>query len=75
MDNSLEIRIFKLEIVNFVNESTLPVEVKRLVFSEIIKEIECVTDKVINEQMNKQDEEAVADEQSVQQDSVGELPE
>ena len=50
--NSLEIRMFAEAIKRFVNESTLPNEVKRLVLSEQIRKIEEQTNEELIHELN-----------------------
>ena len=48
---NLEIREFSQAIINFVNQSTLPMEVKRLALKDIIAQIETETNKVLTEEL------------------------
>lgn len=45
--NSLTIRQFKLTIEEFINKNDLPLEVKRLVLSEIKQEIDKAADRQV----------------------------
>ena len=45
--NNLAIRQFKLTIEEFIKKSELPIEVKRLVLSEIKHEVDCEADQQI----------------------------
>lgn len=48
-----QIRSFRNTIINFCNLSSLPVEVKRLVFKEIMQMLEEESDKVVNAQISE----------------------
>ena len=74
---NLEIRKFRQKIVNDINEAELPIEVKRLVLKEVMSVVNETADNQIakEQEMLKADEEVKTDEQSVQQDNMGELPE
>ena len=47
----LEIREFKNAIVQFVNKSALPMEVKRLCLKEILDEVNILSDETIKAQI------------------------
>lgn len=49
-----QIRQFRDSIITLTNASALPIEVKRLVFSEIQIAINQESDKVISEERNEQ---------------------
>ena len=53
---NLEIREFSQAIINFVNQSTLPMEVKRLVLKDIMAQIETETNKVLTEEIRYREE-------------------
>ena len=74
---NLEIRKFRQKIVNDINEAELPIEVKRLVLKEVMSVVNETADNQIakEQEMLKADEEVKTDEQSVQQDNMGELSE
>ena len=74
---NLEIRMFREKIINTINETELPIEVKRLVLKEVMSVVNETADNQIakEQEMLKTNEEVKADEQSVQQDNVGELSE
>ena len=88
----LQIREFENTIINFCNNSVLPVEVKKLVIADILKQLEKESDRIINleiEERNRKEKEkqhktieidssgevVKEDEQSLSEDSVGELSE
>lgn len=74
--NSLEIRKFSQSIINFTNESELPLEVKRLCFAEILQQIENASNKQISaEIMEKSVREEKSSEQNLQSHQLGELSE
>lgn len=76
---NLEIRKFRQKIVNDINEAELPIEVKRLVLKEVMSVVNETADNEIAKEQEiltqKANEEVKTDEQSVQQDNMGELPE
>ena len=45
--DSLKIAEFKKAIIDFTNQTQLPLEVKRLVFSEILKQLEVAANEEI----------------------------
>ena len=67
-----QIRQFREDIISATNASPLPIEVKRLVFGEVMQQINNMADKVINEEIAQAREaaekEGEDDEQSVQED-------
>lgn len=58
----LMIMRFREKLVQDINESPLPLEVKRLVLSEIITKVEIATNEVIQKELKEEEE----DGQSVQ---------
>lgn len=54
MDN-LKIREFQTAIVNFVNASDLPIEVKRLVFEEILHQLRDGANQRLQEEIRQRD--------------------
>lgn len=78
--SNLEIREFSQAIINFINSSALPVEVKRLALSDIMHQLDSAAntilqneiaerDRLANEEKEEQDN---GTEQIVQPDRVGE---
>lgn len=53
----LEIREFTQAIVDYINKSKLPVEVKRLSLRDICAKLETVADNVIREQIAEREKE------------------
>ena len=53
--NSLEIVEFKLTIQKYVRETDLPWEVKRLVFNEVLQEVNLRTQREVQEQANERE--------------------
>ena len=53
---NLEIREFSQAIINFVNQSTLPMEVKRLALKDILAQVEEETTKVLTEEIRYREE-------------------
>lgn len=54
--SNLEIREFSQAIINFVNQSTLPIEVKRLALKDIMAQVEEETTKVLTEELKVREE-------------------
>ena len=54
--NSLQIREFSQSIINFINTSQLPIEVKRLALKDIMTQIETETNKVLTEEIRYREE-------------------
>lgn len=75
MDN-LEIREFSQAIINFVNSSPLPVELKRLVFADILHQLDSAANTILKNEIaererlenEKKEEQDNGDEQTVQSD-------
>ena len=67
---NLQIREFENAIQNFINGSPLPLEVKRLVISEIGKKIDDQTNAEIIKEINERNEEEKREDnaESVQQE-------
>ena len=53
----LEIRKMKKNIVSALNESAVPMEVKRLVLAELLRDVSALADQVVAEQEKSEDEE------------------
>lgn len=67
----LLIREFKNSIISFVNQSDLPMEIKRLCLSEILKDVSDASDAVIKDQLvsrSNLESEANKNAESVQPD-------
>ena len=47
------IRKFKADLINMINESMLPIEVKRMVLSEVEEEARKKADEIVAEQLEK----------------------
>lgn len=75
--SNLEIREFSQAIINFVNSSALPVEVKRLALSDILHQLDSTANTAIQGEIverDKKEKEAEKNgtEQTVQPDRLGE---
>ena len=57
-----QIRNLKNDLVRITNECTLPIEIKRLVFSEIMSQIDIECEKVLILERQKAQEEKKEDE-------------
>lgn len=53
---NLKIREFQQTIINYANQCELPIEVKRLCFAEILRQIEAEANKEIKEEIRVRDE-------------------
>lgn len=60
---NFKIRLFEDSILNLINESDLPMEIKRLVVSDIFNLVVKQADKEVKEELSAQTEEKT-DEQS-----------
>ena len=50
---SLEIRIFTQDIINYTNASPLPIEAKRLAIMEILRQVNNEADRVIQSELEE----------------------
>ena len=76
--NSLEIREARESIIRYANSLPFPIEVKRLIFSEVFKQLETTANQEIallikkrnkeSENLEQDESEVAEDEQSVQSD-------
>ncbi len=48
---NLQIRTFKESLVNQINSSELPIEVKRMCVSEILQQLEIVSNEIVNKEL------------------------
>lgn len=69
----LEIRDLRKKLVDDINCADLPVEVKRLVAAELLTELAAAAGQVIAAQEGER--RRAGNEQGIQQDQLGELPE
>lgn len=53
--NNLEIREFSQAIINFVNGSPLPVEVKRLVMADIMHQLDSAANAILQNEIAERD--------------------
>ena len=51
-----KIREFEVAVLNLTNQSDLPIEVKRLVFCEVLQKVSETSDSVIKHQISKRKE-------------------
>lgn len=51
---SLAIKHFQQDIINYVNSVKLPMECKRLVLAEVLKQVESVAEDEINHQIQEE---------------------
>ena len=54
--SNLEIREFSQAIINFVNSSTIPMEVKRIALNDILAQVEEEANKVLTEELKAREE-------------------
>lgn len=73
--DSLSIKEFKQSIINFTNQMPLPLEVKRLVFAEMLHQLEVAADAEVKAQAQEREmakktkeKESVENGESIQQD-------
>lgn len=55
----LKIRTFEENLIAFINDAQLPIEIKRLCLLEIYKQTELTAQQVINRQSQEQEKEQV----------------
>ena len=74
----LKIRLFRQDLVQYINSVDLPMEVKRLVLKDVYNEVSDVTETIIKSELDKQKaesnkEEVSADgiDENLQQDKLG----
>lgn len=51
----LQIRQFQMGLVDYINQSTLPMEVKRLVMKDILLQVEKASDDLIKQLLKEQE--------------------
>lgn len=68
----LAIREFTTQIVNYINSSALPIEIKRLIIKDIYNQVEIKANEIVmqaiqerNEKINKSNEEIIEDAKGV----------
>lgn len=72
--SNLEIREFSQAIINFVNSSTIPMEVKRIALKDILTQVEEEANKVLTEELKAREaaqreaDEAKKEEREVKED-------
>lgn len=72
--SNLEIREFSQAIINFVNSSTIPIEVKRIALKDILAQVEEEANKVLTEELKAREaaqreaDEAKKEEGEVEED-------
>lgn len=76
--NNLQIREFSQSIINFVNASPLPLEVKRLALLDIQNQVENAVNEMLKKELMERDEEEKehdSDGEVVSENRVGEYAE
>jgi hypothetical protein len=69
--NSLTIKEFEKSLITFTNQAPLPTEVKRLVFADILRQLEIAVNEEVNEQMIlRQAEEKENEENELHKDNM-----
>lgn len=54
--NSLDFREVRANIISYLNSLPVPMELKRLIVTEVLNEIEKICEKEINEQLKAREE-------------------
>ena len=70
----LKIRLFRQDLINYINSVELPMEVKRLVLSEVLSQVTNETEKVLQYQLEESKKEEVNSDgidENLQQDKLG----
>lgn len=58
-----EIRTFEQTLIRYINQVTLPIEIKRLVLKDIFNQIENIANITVNEEIQKRNEEKVKEDE------------
>lgn len=70
--NNLEIREFSQAIINFVNGSPLPVEVKRLVMADIMHQLDSAANAILQNEIAERDRVVAKEEKEAQENGIEE---
>lgn len=70
--NNLEIREFSQAIINFVNGSQLPVEVKRLVMADIMHQLDSAANAILQNEIAERDRVVAKEEKEAQENGTEE---
>lgn len=70
--NNLEIREFSQAIINFVNGSPLPVEVKRLVMADIMHQLDSAANAILQNEIAERDRVVAKEEKEAQENGTEE---
>lgn len=70
--NNLEIREFSQAIINFVNGSQLPVEVKRLVMADIMHQLDSAANAILQNEIAERDRVVAKEEKEAQENGIEE---
>lgn len=70
--NNLEIREFSQAIINFVNGSTLPLEVKRLVMADIMHQLDSAANAILQNEIAERDQVVAKEEKEAQENGTEE---
>ncbi len=66
--SSLVVREFENTLVNFINQSPLPIEVKRLVVNDVVHQLDKEASKVIIAELSEREQAQVSKESEVEAD-------
>lgn len=69
---NLEIREFSQAIINFVNSSALPVEVKRLALSDIMHQLDSAANAILQNEIAERDRVVAKEEKEAQENGTEE---
>lgn len=70
--NNLEIREFSQAIINFVNGSPLPLEVKRLVMADIMHQLDSAANAILQNEIAERDRVVAKEEKEAQENGIEE---
>ena len=58
----LQIRQFQIGLIDYINQSTLPMEVKRLVMKDVLLQIEKASDELIKQLLKEQEAQKIKEQ-------------
>lgn len=70
---NLEIREFSQAIINFTNSSQLPLEVKRLVMSDILHQLDSATNTILQSELAERDRKSKEEQEEQDNGTVEDL--
>lgn len=71
--SNLEIREFSQAIINFTNSSQLPLEVKRLVMSDILHQLDSASNTILQSELAERDRKSKEEQEEQDNGTVEDL--